>query len=156
MKNDQAILDTTKLMTGKDGRVFCNVGGVDIFLSEVDTFQAQFNFTNTDYQPVGSLLVFGVPTGVSATLTMTEAVIRDDVTMGPIIEAVKNGVVPTYSFQGGLERPDGGEERILFNNCIPDGAVDLMNLTPGEIIKRAWSFRVNSIPKHLKELLQSV
>lgn len=156
MRNDQAILDTTKLLTGKDGRVFCNVGGVDIFLAEVDTFQAQFNFTNTDYQPVGSLWVFGVPTGVNGTVTMTEAVIRDDVTLAPIIEAVQNGYVPTFSIQGALDRPDGGEERVLFNNCLPDGAVDIMNLTPGEIIKRAWSFRMNSIPKQLKKLLQTM
>jgi len=26
-----------------------------------------------------------------------------------------------------------------------------MNLTPGDIIKRSWSFRVNSIPEQLEE-----
>jgi len=34
---------------------------------------------------------------------------------------------------------------------VPDGTIDLQNLTPGEIIKRSWSFRVNATP----EMIQS-
>jgi hypothetical protein len=30
-----------------------------------------------------------------------------------------------------------------FYNCIPDGAIDIANITPGDILNRAWSFRVN-------------
>ena len=37
-----------------------------------------------------------------------------------------------------------------YKNCLPDGTVDLMNLTPGDIIKRNWSFRVNAIPEYLE------
>ena len=39
------------------------------------------------------------------------------------------------------------EEHQVFRECIPDGSVDLMSLKPGEIIKRQWSFRVNSTPQ---------
>lgn len=31
----------------------------------------------------------------------------------------------------------------VFYNCIPDGAIDIANVTPGDILNRAWSFRVN-------------
>ncbi len=35
--------------------------------------------------------------------------------------------------------------------CVPDGSVDLQNLTPGEIIKRAWSFRCNASPEMIEQ-----
>lgn len=153
MKNNQAILDTRKLMTGKDGKLFVEAGGVNVFLAEVDTFTVQMNTTNQDYQPVGSILSFAIPTGVSFTLTLTEAVVRDDVIMAPILEAISNGFVPSYNFQGAMERYDGGEQRMVFNNATPDGTIDLMNLTPGEILKRNLNFRLNDIPKYLKTLV---
>ena len=78
--SDQSILDVRKLITGKDGQLFVTTkAGTNIFLAEVDTFQAQISPANTDYQPVGSALVFAVNTGYSVTLTLTEAVVRDDV-----------------------------------------------------------------------------
>ena len=145
-------LDTRKLMTGKDGRLFINVDGVDYFYAEVDTFQVQMNVSNTDYQPVGSILVYAVNTGVSFSLSFSEAVVRDDLVIAPLLKAIKEGKMPTYDFQGALERSDGAEQRYLFNNCVPDGTFDIMNLTPGDIIKRASSFRINSVPDAVKEL----
>ena len=52
--NDQSLLDVRKLITGKDGRLFVTTKkGTNLFLAEVDTFQAQLSPANTDYQPVG-------------------------------------------------------------------------------------------------------
>lgn len=152
MINNQSLLDVRQLMTGKDGRLYVNVDGVDIFLAEVDTYQVQMNVANTDYQPVGSIVSYAVPTGVSFNLTFSEAVIRDDVIMAPLLKAIKNGKVPTFDFSGATERADGGEQRLTFNNCTPDGSFDLMNLQPGDIIKRQQSFRINSIPEYIKQL----
>ena len=54
-QNTQAILDVTKLITGKDGQLYVTTSdGAQVFLAEVDTFQAQMNITNTEVQPVGS------------------------------------------------------------------------------------------------------
>ena len=83
------------------------------------------------------------------TLTLTEAVVRDDVMLSELIEDLKNGFFPSFDFQGKLRRRDGQSERIVYRNCVPDGTIDLQNLTPGEIIKRAWSFRVNATPEML-------
>ena len=72
--NDQSLLDVRKLISGKDGRLFVTTkAGINIFLAEVDTFQAQISPANTDYQPVGSSLIYSVNTGYSVTLTLTEA-----------------------------------------------------------------------------------
>ena len=148
--NDQSILDTRKVVTGKDGQLFVtNKAGANIFLAEVDTFQAQLTPNNTDYQPVGSSLVFSVNTGYSLGLTLTEVVVRDDVMLGELIQDIQNGYFPGYDFQGKIRRRDGQEERIVYRWCVPDGTIDLQNLTPGEIIKRAWSFRCNATPEML-------
>ncbi len=151
--SDQSILDVRKLITGKDGQLFVTTkAGTNLFLAEVDTFQAQISPANTDYQPVGSALVFAVNTGYSVTLTLTEAVVRDDVMLEELINDLQEGYFPSFDFQGKLRRRDGRAERIVYRNCVPDGSIDLQNLTPGEIIKRSWSFRVNASP----EMLQSV
>ena len=152
MINDAAVLDTRKLMTGKDGRLFVEFDGKQTFLAEVDQFAVNMNVTNVDSQPVGSILVFAVPSGVSFSLSLSEMVVRDDLIMEPLVEAVRSGKIPTFNFQGGAERWDGQEQRMTFRNCTPDGEFNLLSLTPGEIIKRNQSYRINSVPEWLNKL----
>jgi hypothetical protein len=139
-------------MTGKDGRLFVEFDGKQTFLAEVDQFAVNMNVTNVDSQPVGSILVFAVPSGVSFSLSLSEMVVRDDLIMEPLVEAVRSGKIPTFNFQGGAERWDGQEQRMTFRNCTPDGEFNLLNLTPGEIIKRNQSYRINSVPEWLNKL----
>lgn len=44
--------------------------------------------------------------------------------------------------------------RYVFRNCVPDGDIDIVNVTQGEIVQRQWSFRVNN-PPELQSLLDS-
>lgn len=150
MLNEQ--LDVRQLMTGKDGVLFIDIGAGNVALAEIESYKVNMNVTNTDVQPVGSLLVYGVNTGVSFTLSFTEMVVRDDVTLGPLIAAVQKGRLPHWTFQGMAQAPDEQEQRIVYRNCIPDGSVDLQSLNPGEVYKREQSYRINSVPKMLKEL----
>ena len=152
MKNNAAVLDTRKLMTGKDGRVFLEFDGVQYFYAEVDTFNVNMNVTNVDVQPVGSILQFAVNTGVSYVVTMSEMVVRDDLIAQPIQEKIAEGKMPTFTFQAGADRWDGQEQRVVLRNCTPDGTIGILNLVPGEVIKREMSFRINDIPEWLKTL----
>ena len=152
MINNASILDTRKLMTGKDGRVFLDFDGEQFFYAEVDTFNLTMNVTNTDVQPVGSILVYAVNTGVSYNITLSEMVVRDDLLAQRIQQKIAEGKMPTFTFQAGAERWDGQEQRVVIRNCTPDGTVGLLNLVPGEVIKREMSFRVNDIPEWLKTL----
>lgn len=152
MKNNNAVLDTRKLMTGKDGRVFLEFGEEQYFYAEVDTFNLNMNVVNVDVQPVGSILQFAVNTGVNYTITMSEMVVRDDLISQPIQEHIAAGKMPTFTFQAGADRWDGQEQRVVLRNCTPDGTIGLLNLVPGEVIKREMSFRVNDIPEWLKTL----
>ena len=87
-----------------------------------------------------------VPISFSVSLTLAEVVIRDDVMLKKLLDDLANGFFPIFDFQGKLRRRDGQEERIVFHDCVADGNVDLINITPGEIIKRNWSFRCNGAP----------
>lgn len=129
---NNSTLDTTELMTGKDGKLFVEVNGVNTFLAEINEFKVAMNVNTAEYQGVGSILVGTVPTGVTFDLTYTEAVIRDDVIMAPLLTAIQNGYLPVYNFQGVNTKPDGSSEgRIAFNNAVPNGTIELMSLTPG-------------------------
>lgn len=151
MLNNQSVQDYRDLITGKDGQLFLTLSdNSQMFLAWVDTFQAQLSMNNTDYQPVGSALSYAVPVGYSVTLTLTEAVVRDDVMLKKLFDDLSQGYFPTFDFQGKLRRRDGQASRQVFRNCIPDGSIDLMNLQPGDIIKRSWSFRVNAVPEMLE------
>ena len=146
------VLNVTELMTGKDGQLFCTIKDTSFFLAEVDTFTTNMNINSTQTQPVGSFLEYEVPTGVSFDLKFTEMVVRDDVTLEPILKAVAEGYLPTYDFRGVMNRPDGSTQSIAYNYCVPNGSMGLQSLTPGEIVKREQSFRVNSVPEIIQSL----
>ena len=150
MKNNT--INTTELMTGKDGRLFVEFGGKNTFLAEITTYSVKMNVNTAEKQPVGSILVHSIPTGVTFDLTYTEMVIRDDLIMEPLLAAIQNGQIPVYNFQGVANKPDGQEQRIAFNNAVPKGTFGLQNLTPGEVIEREHNFALNSIPKFISSL----
>lgn len=145
-------LNTTELMTGKDGRLFVEVNGKNVFLAEINTFAVNMNVNTTETQPVGSILVHRVPTGVTFDLTYTEMVVRDDLIIEPLLAAIQKGTIPVYNFQGSTEKPDGQVQRIAFNNAVPNGTFGLQTLTPGEIVQREHSFALNAIPKFISSL----
>ena len=80
-------LNTPELMTGKDGRLFVEFNGKNVFLAEINTFAVNMNVNTTEKQPVGSILVHRIPTGVTFDLTYTEMVVRDDLIMEPLLVA---------------------------------------------------------------------
>lgn len=150
--NKNNTLNTTELMTGKDGRLFVEFEGVNVFLAEINTFSVNMNVATTETQPVGSILVHRIPTGVTFDLTYTEMVIRDDLIMEPLLAAIQKGQIPVYNFQGVSYKPDGQEQRLAFNNAVPNGTFGLQNLRPGEVISREQSFALNAIPEFISSL----
>ena len=145
-------LNTTELMTGKDGRLFVEFNKKNYFLAEINTYSVNMNVNTAEKQPVGSILVHRIPTGVTFDLTYTEKVVRDDLIMEPLLEAIQNGQIPVYNFQGVAYKPDGQEQRLAFNNAVPNGTFGIQTLTPGEVIEREQSFALNSIPSFISAL----
>lgn len=148
MLNEQSILDSRDLLSGKDGRLFVEDGsGNMVFMAEVNQFNIAMNVTNADYQPAGSILIYGVQTGVSFTLTFTEALLRDDIILVPLLEEIRRGYAYNFTFQGTVTRYNDEEERLIIRNCIPADTYNFMNVVPGEVIQREQSFRINNFPE---------
>ena len=149
---DITVLDTRKVISGKDGRIFVGVGDdTPQFLAECGEWSASVSFSNTDLQPVGSLIQAAVTTGLTISLTFTETVVRDDVLLEPLLTALNRGIVPWYKCNVGLTPAiDDQEERITFSQMVPDGDIDIANLSPGDIVQRSWSFRCNMLPQYQK------
>ena len=146
--NANNVLDTTELATGKDGKLFVTINGTVYFLAEVDTFSTNMEVQSVDVQPVGSIVVGAVPTGVIFTLNYSEMVVRDDVTLEPLLKSIKDGYIPIYTFQGVISKPDGSsEEKVTYDKAVPIGSFGLQNLTPGEVVKREANFRINKVPE---------
>lgn len=148
--NQQAISDARNVVTGKDGQIFITTSkGKQIFFGEVTNFQASISVANKEYQPIGSALSFAVNTGYTVQLSMEEVAVRDDILFAELLDEISQGYMPTFDFQGKIQRRDGEVHRQVFRNCIPDKSVDLLSITPGSIINRRWNFRVNAAPELL-------
>ena len=83
--------DTRKLMTGKDGKLFVTVDGTSVWFASVEEFAVGVNFSNVDFHPAGDIQTYGVPDSVKFTASFTEAVVRDDLTIQPMLDSIKNG-----------------------------------------------------------------
>lgn len=150
--NTTVLDNMTKLVSGKDARVYITIKGVPYLLYEASAFNAGLNPSNQDVQTLGSHIVGALPTGYSVTASVSEYVYRDDVTIGPILEAIKNGEPIVFDIQTVLDRTliDGQEQRFTFRNCVPDGTIDIIKIAMGEVSSRDLAFRVNAVPEVVK------
>lgn len=100
---DSGTFDPRSILRGYNGELYDGDGN---FLAEVNTWQAQINFTNTDYQPAGSKLTWAVPQSYTVTLTFTETVIRDARLLQKVIAGLQNDAPDAVlNFMGVLRSP---------------------------------------------------
>ncbi len=143
-------LDTRKIIPGRNGFLFDDAGNQ---LAQVPKFQTQIEYQNSDYQAAGSAIVAAVPMSYRVTLNLTETVVTDVDLFKKMIDGLKEGKMDAFfDFQGAVKSPGGETQRLIYRECVPDGSIDLQNVQVGEIIERAWTFRVNQ-PPDLQEWL---
>lgn len=100
---NSGIFDPRSILRGYNGELYDGDGN---FLAEVNTWQAQINYTNTDYQPAGSKLTWAVPQSYTVTLTFTETVIRDARLLQKVIAGLRNNAPDAVlNFMGVLRAP---------------------------------------------------
>lgn len=85
---DSGTFDPRHVLRGYDGELYDGEGN---FLAEVNTWQAQVNFTNTDYQAAGNKITWAIPQSYTVTLTFTETVIKDVRLLQKVIAGLKKG-----------------------------------------------------------------
>ena len=101
---DSGTFDPRGILRGYNGELYDGDGN---FLAEVNQWQAQINYTNTDYQPAGSKLTWAVPQSYSVTLTFTETVIRDARLLQKVIAGLRNDAPDAVlNFMGVLRAPN--------------------------------------------------
>ena len=149
MLNPRGKIDHRHVLGGKDG-VLLNSAGV--ILASVETFQTKVNFTNGDFSPLGDMQVHDVALSYKVSLTCSQVLIEDDAFIQEVLEAMSDGYLPMWNFQGMVRGRDGSEQRINYRSCIPTGDLDLQNLSVGEVYKRNWNLTVNE-PPDLQSLL---
>ena len=100
---DSGTFDPRNILRGYNGELYDGDGN---FLAEVNQWQAQINYTNTDYQPAGSKLTWAVPQSYTVTLTFTETVIRDVRLLQKVIAGLRNNAPDAVlNFMGVLRAP---------------------------------------------------
>ena len=101
---DSGTFDPRNILRGYNGELYDGDGN---FLAEVNQWQAQVNYTNTDYQPAGSKLTWAVPQSYTVTLTFTETVIRDAMLLQKVIAGLRNNAPDAVlNFMGVLRAPN--------------------------------------------------
>jgi|SRR5580765_1435062 len=150
MATQRPVLDSRLVIPGFHGTLYDADDGH--FLAAVPVFQVQVNVSNNDYQAAGSAWVAAVIQNANGTLTLTETVVQDGRFLKKLIDAVWNRTIPTFNFMGILEGMNGSNSRMIFRKCVPDGAIDVLNVDPGNIMSRAWSFRLNEPPQIIEQL----
>ena len=144
--------DARYAFSGKDASIFDADGNL---LSTVETWQAQVNFTNASYQPLGSPIQQEFMASYAVTIAVTQFVIEDDDFIKQAIDFFKEGRhAPMWTLSSVIHGYDGSESRIVFRDCVPTGQWDLHNLTVGDIIKRQLNFHVNQ-PPELQKMLKA-
>ena len=100
---DSGTFDPRNIIRGYNGELYDGDGN---FLAEVNQWQAQVNYTNTDYQPAGSKLTWAIPQSYTVTLTFTETVIRDARLLQKVIAGLRNDAPDAVlNFMGVLRSP---------------------------------------------------
>jgi len=95
--------DPRSILRGYNGELYDGDGN---FLAEVNTWQAQVNYTNTDYQAAGNKIAWAVPQSYTVTLTFTETVIRDARLLQKVVAGLRNNRPDAMlNFMGVLRTP---------------------------------------------------
>ena len=148
--NESAVLDSRKVMSGKDGALYDEEGTM---LATMENFQSQVAVNNATYQPIGDAQEHGAMTSYRVTLNFTEIVVADSKFITDLIEGLKNHRMPAWTFRGMMRSPyNDSEEQVVYRECVPDGNIDIQNMQVGELYKRPWSCIVNR-PPDLQKLL---
>lgn len=141
---------TRNVLSGKDGVILDGDGNL---LCTVESFQAQVNMSTATVQPLGSALQGAFLTGYAVTLTITQYVVEDDQFIQDIFKFFEDERhAPSWVFQAVLYGYDGSESRMIFRDVVPNGQIDLANITVGDVVKRTFNLQANQAPE-LQKLL---
>lgn len=143
-------LDNRNAYSGKDCSIFDSDGNL---LSTVEQWQADVNFANATYQPLGSPIQQEFMTGYGITIAITNIIVEDDDFIRQAMDFFTNGRhAPSWILSSVIHGYNGSESRIDFHDCVPSGSWNLHNFTAGDIIRRTLNLHCNQPPFFQKTL----
>ena len=148
-QNDRGYEDVRRLFSGKDALIFDDDGNK---LATVDAFQAQVNYQNANYNPLGDTQGHRHILSYEVTLSITSCIVESDKFFSDMMSMFKTGVPVWWTFQHDIRGWDGRHERVIYRDCVPDGQFDLQNMQVGELMKRTLNLFVNQ-PPELQQIL---
>ena len=142
--NNSAAKDYRNVLAGHNGLAYDGDGNA---LLDIESLSAKVNITNGTYRTLGAAQERAAMTGYKVTLTLTEVIVRSGQFFQDMVSGLNSGVMPSYTIRCTITSPyDGSEETVVYRECVPDGDIDIQNLTVGELCKRNWSFVCNQPP----------
>lgn len=148
--NTRPVTDVRKILSGKDGGLFDDEGNL---MATVESFQAQVSISNGKFLPIGDAQEHSAMQSYAVSLKMSKIKIETDILKQKLIEGMKNHAMPVFNFQGVMHSPyNDSEERMIYRDCVPDGTIDLQNISSGDFVKEEWNWAVNQ-PPDLQSLL---
>lgn len=148
--NEASYKNNRALLSGKDACIFNEEGTL---LTTIESWNAQVNFTNATYTPLGTALQGEFMTSYAVTIAIAQFVVESDKFIQDVFDFFQaSRHAPHWTFSSVLNGYDGSEERMVFRDCIPSGQCDLHNITIGDIVKRNLNLHVNR-PPELQKLL---
>ena len=147
--NEMASEDARNVRSGKDGAVYNGNGKL---LASVRSFTADEDVSTQAYQPVGAMQEMAVPVSYKITITIEQYVVEDDEFIQDLFNMNENGIAPEWNFQGAIQGFNGSEQRMAYPRCVPDGTINLQNITIGELLTRSWNMTCNGRPRQLGRL----
>lgn len=144
MLNTSSAADSRFTRSGKDGSFYNNNG---VMVASVETYKSTVNFSNASYKVLGDMQEHVIPGSYKVSLSFTELVIESDEFFTDVMEAMERGDSPRWNFQGAIQGRNDSEERVMYRDVLPDGDIDIHNLSVGDAIKRQFNCTVNNPPK---------
>lgn len=136
------VLQASRTIAGHNGALYNAQDGKKLL--QVDRFEARIRVENERFQPTGSFLRLARPVSGEISLTFQEMVVTDAGPLTRLLSDVQFGEIVEFAFMGEISPGPNRIERIQYNDCILDGDVSVQNVQTGQILRRPWTFHVNS------------
>ena len=115
--------DVRRAFTGKDAIILDEDGAL---MATVDNFQAQVDFTNASYNPLGSAITQEHMATFGITITISYVTVEDDKFIRDVFEWFhRHRHAPMWTLQSVVFGYNGTESRFIYRDCVPSGNWDL-------------------------------
>jgi hypothetical protein len=135
------VLDPRRLIAGFQGALFLEDGSR---WASCTAWNLSASVNTDDVQPLGQFFIMSVPQGATMELSVSEAVIDDNIPRR-VLEELAQSRVPAFRFIGERYRNDGTTATTVMDDCVPSGTIPIAGISSGSTATRDLTFRVGRV-----------